>query len=175
MHDLSKYSPIEFLTSIKYYTGTTSPIIEEKNKTGGYSLAWLHHKGHNPHHYEYWMDNFDKSKQYNLTPQCHCMPFEDFAELVCDYLGAARAYGKNFSYAHELDWWRDRRTRISMHPANGLMLDIIFHDLAEAEAIGEVKELFARDYLEAVYNANCPIYLRTKNYKGIPPYIPYGD
>ena len=52
LHDLSKYSPTEFLEGVKYYVGTHSPITEAKNKNG-YSLAWLHHKGRNKHHAEY--------------------------------------------------------------------------------------------------------------------------
>lgn len=49
LHDLSKYSPIEFFSSARYFQGTSSPIDAEK-KAKGYSLAWQHHKGHNPHH-----------------------------------------------------------------------------------------------------------------------------
>ena len=55
VHDLSKYSPTEFFESIKYYTGTHSPITGEKQDKG-YSEAWLHHKGRNKHHSEYWID-----------------------------------------------------------------------------------------------------------------------
>lgn len=56
LHDLSKYSPVEFITSAKYYQGNRSPINAEKEDKG-YSLAWQHHKGRNPHHWEYWVDN----------------------------------------------------------------------------------------------------------------------
>lgn len=98
-HDFSKFSPIEFFESAKYYNGTHSPIDECK-KDKGYSKAWLHHKGRNSHHYEYWQDNFDNGG----TPLC--MPFNDTLEMLCDYLAAGCAYmGKNFSYAAESDWW----------------------------------------------------------------------
>ena len=56
VHDLSKYSPTEFFEGVKYYTGTCSPITEAK-KDKGYSRAWLHHKGRNKHHAEYWIDD----------------------------------------------------------------------------------------------------------------------
>ena len=46
LHDLSKYSPTEFLVGCKYYQGTMSPNNAER-KEKGYSLAWLHHKGRN--------------------------------------------------------------------------------------------------------------------------------
>lgn len=58
IHDLSKLSPIEFWESVKYYPGTSSPINAAKVDKG-YSLTWQHHKGRNPHHYEYWTDNYD--------------------------------------------------------------------------------------------------------------------
>ena len=54
-HDLSKYSPTEFWTGAKYYQGYRSPNNAER-ETKGFSEAWLHHKGRNKHHYEYWMD-----------------------------------------------------------------------------------------------------------------------
>ena len=52
-HDLSKYSPTEFWTGAKYYQGTRSPNSYER-ELYGYSAAWMHHKGRNRHHYEYW-------------------------------------------------------------------------------------------------------------------------
>lgn len=101
-HDMSKFSPIEFLESVKYYQGTSSPINACKADKG-YSLAWQHHKGRNPHHYEYWTDNYDKGTT------CIQMPYKYAVELICDYLGAARAYlGKEFSYKKELEWWENK-------------------------------------------------------------------
>ena len=85
LHDLSKYSPTEFLVGCKYYQGNMSPNNAEREDKG-YSSAWLHHKGRNPHHYEYWQDNFDKGGQPIK------MPYKYAVELLCDYLGAGRAY-----------------------------------------------------------------------------------
>lgn len=50
-HDLSKYSPTEFWRGAKYYQGTRSPNDQER-KENGLSLAWLHHKGRNRHHFD---------------------------------------------------------------------------------------------------------------------------
>lgn len=61
-HDLSKYAPVEFLNGAKYYDGSRSPNELERNDKG-YSEAWLHHKGRNKHHFEYWTD-------YNLARKC---------------------------------------------------------------------------------------------------------
>ena len=95
LHDISKFSPIEFWESVKYYQGNRSPIDACKEDKG-YSMAWLHHKGRNPHHYEYWQDNFDKGGEPLQ------MPFKYVLEMLCDYLGAGRAYmGKQFTYEKE--------------------------------------------------------------------------
>ena len=50
LHDLSKYSPAEFLTGVHYYQGDRSPNAAEREEKG-YSSAWLHHKGRNKHHF----------------------------------------------------------------------------------------------------------------------------
>ena len=55
LHDLSKYSPTEFIPGARFWQGTRSPNEAEREKYG-YSAAWLHHKGRNRHHFEYWSD-----------------------------------------------------------------------------------------------------------------------
>ena len=54
-HDLSKFSPTEFCRSIKYYQGYRRPNDAARIQNG-VSLSWLHHKGRNRHHVEYWID-----------------------------------------------------------------------------------------------------------------------
>lgn len=111
VHDLSKFHPTEFFESVKYYTGTRSPIdlCKEKN---GYSMAWFHHRGRNKHHYEYWCDNFERG---TTTVR---MPYRYATEMVCDYIAAGKAYnGKDFTFEQELKWWLDFKMPISkMHP-----------------------------------------------------------
>lgn len=79
VHDLSKYSPTEFWESVKYYTGDHSPITNARNAKG-YSEAFLHHKGRNKHHYEYWYD-FD-------VDQPLMIPYKYVKEIICDNLAA---------------------------------------------------------------------------------------
>ena len=67
LHDLSKYSPDEFISGAKYYKGTRSPN-EEERAIYGYSKAWLHHKGRNKHHFEYWSDINIKTRRYESVP-----------------------------------------------------------------------------------------------------------
>ncbi|MCD7883777.1 MAG: DUF5662 family protein [Lachnospiraceae bacterium] len=55
-HDLSKYMPSELLEGFRYYEdGKSSPNNAERIDKG-YSEAWMHHKGRNRHHFEYWLD-----------------------------------------------------------------------------------------------------------------------
>ena len=143
-HDLSKFSPTEFLESIKYYTGTSSPIDECK-KVNGYSKAWQHHKGRNTHHYEHWTDNYDSGTTYLQ------MPMKDAMEMVCDYLAAARAYmGENFSYEAEYIWWRDKKkpTVNAMHP---VIKEFINDVLSRLYVDGNDRKL-NYEYLKNIYS-----------------------
>lgn len=98
VHDLSKYSPTEFFESVKYYTGINSPITGAK-KDKGYSKAWLHHKGRNKHHAEYWVDE-------NAPDKNPVIPYKYAVEMVCDKLAAGMVYmGKNFTKEYELEYW----------------------------------------------------------------------
>lgn len=127
VHDLSKFSPTEFWTNVKYVIPGKSPIDVQKEEIG-FSMAWQHHKGHNPHHYEFWMDKFDDG--------CYVtkMPFEYAVEMLCDNLAAGKAYqGKKFTYESELKWWEKQRKIRNMHPDNRDFLDVMFHKLYEYE------------------------------------------
>lgn len=120
MHDLSKYSPTEFIESVKYFTGTHSPIDECK-KVKGYSAAWMHHKARNKHHREYWTDNYDKGTT------CVKMPWKYALECFCDYLGAGRAYSCGVEDVDaEIKWWHDNRIRMKMHEDTVYLLDCFF-------------------------------------------------
>ena len=66
-HDLSKYTPTEFMVGVKYFQGNRSPNGAERDEKG-YSLAWMHHKGRNRHHYEYWTDLSPKTGRYESVP-----------------------------------------------------------------------------------------------------------
>lgn len=130
-HDMSKFSPTEFWESVKYYQGTASPIDAAK-KDKGWSKAWMHHKGRNTHHYEYWQDNFDKGGEALI------MPFKDTLELICDYLGAGRAYmGKKFSYTAEYQWWLKKDPlSLRMHPVTRWFITTTLADFMEMEQAG---------------------------------------
>lgn len=90
LHDLSKYMPSEFIVGAKYYQGTQSPNNAERMDLG-YSSAWLHHKGRNKHHYEYWMD-YSAHVPGGIIPAK--MPEEYVVEMFVDRVAASKNYNK---------------------------------------------------------------------------------
>ncbi len=91
MHDLSKYHPVEFLLGVRYYQGDRSPHHAEREAMGK-SLAWLHHKGRNKHHLEYWIDY---SVQNGQNLQGMEMPVRYVIEMFCDRVAASKNYYKD--------------------------------------------------------------------------------
>jgi hypothetical protein len=144
-HDLSKYSPTEFLESVRYFSGNRSPIDNCK-EVNGWSKAWMHHKGRNTHHYEYWQDNFDKGGEPLQ------MPYEDALEMVCDYIAAGQAYmKKDFSYSGEYDWWLNKTARgIAMHPKTLQFVDLMLRVMKRDENNGVLAPTRARLLWETV-------------------------
>lgn len=110
LHDLSKYSYIELKTGFKYYQGYRSPIDAEKEEKG-YSLGWLHHKGRNKHHWEYWLD-FGKDGIYPYQ-----MPVNYVIEMFCDRVAASMIYQKEkYTDSSALDYYIQGRDKILIHP-----------------------------------------------------------
>lgn len=90
LHDMSKYTPTEFLVGVKYYQGYRSPNIAEREEKG-YTLAWLHHKGRNKHHLEYWID-YSLDENVGMTGME--MPVNYVVEMFCDRVAASKNYNK---------------------------------------------------------------------------------
>ena len=88
-HDLSKYSPTEFIPGVKYYQGDRSPN-EREREVDGASKAWMHHKGRNRHHFEYWTDYNMKTKRLEPVK----MPDIFIFEMFCDRVAASKTYNK---------------------------------------------------------------------------------
>lgn len=111
VHDLSKFSPAEFTASAKYFQGDKSPIEAEKEATG-YSAAWNHHKGHNPHHWEYWTD-FDEDGEVTVQK----MPYKYVVEMICDWIGAGKVYaGGEWKQSDPIDYYNKVRGGRHFHP-----------------------------------------------------------
>lgn len=129
LHDLSKYGKTEFISSAKYFQGNRSPIDAEKEAIG-YSLAWQHHKGHNPHHWEYWIDNIGT---YKNTP-CK-IPYEYVIEMICDWLSAGIVYSKqkvDFKqpYKEPLKYYMAHLSERIFHPETKELIEIYLNLIA---------------------------------------------
>lgn len=127
MHDMSKYSPTEFLVGAKYYSGTRSPNAAEREELG-YSTAWMHHKGRNRHHLEYWTDYGVNTSNMVGQP----MPTKYMVELCLDRIAACRIYnGKRYTDRDPLDYLEKSRDSRLMHPQTQAQVVEILTMLAE--------------------------------------------
>lgn len=130
LHDLSKYSPTEFLVGCKYYQGTRSPNNAEREATG-YSKAWLHHKGRNKHHYEYWID-YSVNREEGIRGQK--MPVKYVVEMFMDRIAASKTYqGDNYTDAHPLEYYLDGAGKLGnmIHPETAGLLHFLLKMLAQ--------------------------------------------
>ena len=127
LHDLSKYSPAEFFPGVKYYTGARSPTADERKELG-YSKAWMHHKGRNKHHYEYWTDySIEKGKTVPVK-----MPLKYVIEMFCDRVAASKVYMKDkYTNRHPLEYFKKRIPEEDMHPETAELLERLVTMLAE--------------------------------------------
>lgn len=137
-HDLSKFAPVEFLNSAKYYQGDRSPL-DKQREAEGYSSAWLHHKGRNKHHHEYWVDfSPSQGKMVNVE-----IPVKYVAEMFCDRLSATKTYnGKNYNDKMPLEYYLNTLHRVEMHPSTAALLKSWLEILAEsgeAAAFAQIK------------------------------------
>lgn len=133
-HDLSKFSPAEFITSVRYYEGTRSPNAVER-ELYGCSRAWLHHKGRNRHHFEYWIDFTARGEQTAFGCK---MPLRFVAEMVCDRRAACIAYhGSAYRQSDAWDYYVRTRARVILHPDTRAVLEkalVLMRDEGEAAA-----------------------------------------
>ena len=146
LHDLSKYTPIEFSSGTRYYVGTRSPNeIEREEK--GYSKAWMHHKGRNRHHFEYWTDYNPKAKRIMPVK----MPARYVAEMFCDRVAASKIYqGERYVNTHPLEYFLRGKPNRVIHPETSDMLEQLLTILAqqgEQAAFSAVRQMVKnKDY-----------------------------
>ena len=116
LHDLSKYTPEEFRTGVLYFQGNRSP-----NAAAGYSRAWLHHKGRNKHHYEYWIDlAVDKSEGL----QGMKIPVNYVVEMFMDRVAASKIYAKgDYTDSHPLNYYKKSWKYMTIHPDSRKLLE----------------------------------------------------
>jgi len=126
-HDLSKFSPSEFFYGIKFFSGDRSPN-EGEREDHGYSNAWMHHKGRNKHHFEYWIDyNIEANKAMPVK-----MPLKYLIEMFCDRVAASKVYLKDkYTDQCPLQYFEKGRTRRNIHPETSDFLEKLLKMLAK--------------------------------------------
>ena len=145
-HDLSKYSPTEFLQGAKYWQGTRSPNDRER-EVKGYSDAWMHHKGRNRHHFEYWSDYSPVDKIVRPVE----MPLRYVAEMFCDRVAASKIYmGNNYTDKSPLEYFeRGKARRVGrIHEKTSDLIEKMLTVLAEEgeeKAFAYIRALLKKD------------------------------
>lgn len=128
LHDISKYHPIEFFSGVKYYQGYRSPNTAEKMEKG-YSPAWLHHKGRNRHHFEYWID-YGPAPNFELIG--NPMPTKYVVEMFCDRVAACKNYMKDdYNDASALEYYNKGKGHYLMHESTMKLLEELLEMLAQ--------------------------------------------
>ena len=139
-HDLSKYSPTEFIPGARFFQGTRSPN-EREREIYGCSLAWMHHKGRNRHHYEYWNDYNPKTKQIENVE----MPVRYVIEMFCDRVAASKIYnGKDYKDSDPYTYFLRIKGKNRMHPNTEELLDkllVMLRDEGEEKTFAYIKTL----------------------------------
>ena len=149
-HDLSKYSPTEFIPGVRFYTGKESPNNGER-RSCGYSLAWMHHKGRNKHHFEYWYDYDMVTKK--IVPVD--MPDRYIKEMCCDRIAASKVYNKeNYTTKSPLNYLQKSTAREKMTETTYRKLLYLLTMLAEKgekETLKRMRQM--REIPKAVANS----------------------
>lgn len=139
LHDLSKYAPVEFIPGIRYYQGTRSPNEMERLEKG-YSAAWLHHKGRNKHHLEYWIDY---APELNFKMGGMEMPVNYVVEMFCDRVAACQIYQKEkYTDASPWDYYAKSLDHYIIHPKTQALLEkllLMLRDEGEGPAFAYIR------------------------------------
>ena len=139
-HDLSKYSPEEFIAGARHYQGTRSPNEGERDDYG-FSYAWMHHKGRNKHHFEYWTDYDPKTRLMSPVK----MPLRYVKEMFCDRLAASKVYlGDKYDDSAPLAYFLQGKGTRSIHPEPSALLEkllTMLRDKGEMRTFAYIRRL----------------------------------
>ena len=146
-HDLSKFSPTEFIPSVRYFQGGKKSPVGAERRARGVSRCWLHHKGRNRHHFEYWLDYAPDD------PTCmigYKMPPKFFAEMIIDRIAASKVYlGADYDRTQPLKYFREKTGAGLIHPETAAMMEKMFLLLAregEEKLFSALREIIRNGY-----------------------------
>lgn len=144
LHDLSKFSPTEFIPSVKYYSKSFSPNITDRVLNGA-STSWLHHKGRNKHHFEYWTDYTPRRDPAIFGCK---MPMRYVAEMVADRYAACVAYnGPAYHQGSAWEYYEKGMDMIIIHEDTKAVLETALktmRDKGEDAAFQYIRDLLAK-------------------------------
>ena len=139
-HDLSKYTPTEFIVGSRNYLGIKSPNEAERQKNG-YSLAWMHHKGRNKHHFEYWTDYNPETKKIEPVE----MPLNYVVEMFCDRVAASKIYNeKTYNENMPIEYFLKAKSRRVINEKTSNLLEswlLMLQEKGEEETFRYIKGL----------------------------------
>lgn len=143
-HDMSKFSIIEFFESVKFYEGGKRSPLAKSREVQGYSKAWLHHKGRNKHHLEYWFDGTLKEQPI--------IPLKYALEMICDKLSASIVYeGKDWKNSSELNYWNEKeKDKIPMNPKIKKFVTEVFTEVSK----NGIDKTISKRNLKRLYDKN---------------------
>ena len=108
-------------------------------------LAWMHHKGRNRHHYEYWND-YNAVREEGKSPIIYVqMPRKYVVEMLMDRISASETYrGAQYTQHDPLKYFLNGRGRTLMHPQTAKELERMLRIL---DRRGQAElDRFVRDY-----------------------------
>ena len=151
VHDLSKFSITE-LKIAKYYDGTRSPHAACRDLMG-YSPSWMHHYHKNKHHYQYFLD----IESFPDKVMAAKMPYKYVIEMLCDFVGASKAYNRHKPEWHETEvwdyWMKACKGQRLMHKDSEYLIEKLLWNYAEMGEKAFVKWYKqAKNYLKKEYN-----------------------
>ncbi|MBQ6558661.1 MAG: catalase, partial [Clostridia bacterium] len=81
---------------------------------------WMHHKGRNKHHFEYWTDyNIETHKMEAVE-----MPLKYVKEMFCDRVAAGKIYlGDKYTDHNPIDYFEKGNAKNMMHPKTAKLLE----------------------------------------------------
>jgi len=112
VHDMSKFSANESYGYAMHDFKSNAPDIL-------FERAWLHHKNHNEHHPEYWLN---PNKEGVLSPME--MPTIYVLEMIADWIGAGAVYGSSLE-----EWLPKNLHKFELHEATAGKLAKFLKDM----------------------------------------------
>jgi hypothetical protein len=155
-HDFSKFTPSEFIPSVKYFKGTSSPVQEQRNNEDGYSTIAVNHTSRNKHHWEHYIDIY---KGQILVKN---IPYKYALEYVADMMSASKTYDKaHFSPDAVLTYFMNKKDMFLMSDATKEFISWCFIRYKEFNGFKGLKPINTRKKYEELIKLYPPI----KSYK----------